>query len=86
MLFLKIFLVLSGPKNAKNRVKMPNGRLFEIEKKSEKTLKTQMRPIFFRDLHLISLFKYEKIKNMDFFDRVQLTHLTMVPKATPKGL
>ena len=25
-------------------------------------------------------------KNMDFFDRVQWTHLTMVPKVTPKGL
>ena len=39
---------------------------FAVEKKSEKKVKTQMRPTFFRDLHLISLFKYEK-KNMDFF-------------------
>jgi hypothetical protein len=45
---------------------MLKNRLFEVEKKSEKKVKTQMRPIFFRDLHLISLPKYEK-KNMDFF-------------------
>jgi hypothetical protein len=25
-------------------------------------------------------------KNMDFFDRVQWSHLTMVPKASTKGL
>jgi hypothetical protein len=39
---------------------MLKNRLFELEKKSEKKVKTQMRPTFFRDLHLISLFKYEK--------------------------
>ena len=59
--------------------------LFEVEKKSEKKVKTQMRPTFFRDLHLISLFKYEK-KIWIFFHRVQSTHLTMVPKTTPKEL
>jgi hypothetical protein len=36
---------------------MLKNRLFEVEKKS---VKTQMRPTFFGDLHLISLFKYEK--------------------------
>jgi hypothetical protein len=44
-----------------------------------------MRPTFLRDLQLISLLKYEK-KIWIFFDRVQWTHLTMVPKTTPKGL
>jgi hypothetical protein len=44
-----------------------------------------MRSTFFRDLHLISQFKYEK-KILIFFDRVQWTHLTMVPKTTLKGL
>jgi len=39
---------------------MLKNRLFEVEKKSEKKVKTQMRPTFFRDLHLISLFKCEK--------------------------
>jgi hypothetical protein len=38
----------------------------------------------FKVLHLASLFKYEK-KNLDFFDRVKWTHLTMVPKTTLKG-
>jgi hypothetical protein len=32
---------------------------FEVEKNPKK-VKTQMRPTFFRDFHLISLFKYEK--------------------------
>jgi hypothetical protein len=90
-----VFKLINGvilPKKAKNRVKMLKNRLFEVEKKSEKNVKTQMRPTFFRDLHLISQFKYEK-KNMDFFHRVQWTHLTMVrcvhrlvPKTTPKEL
>jgi hypothetical protein len=44
-----------------------------------------MRPTFFRDLHLISLLKYEK-KIWIFFHRVQSTHLTMVPKMTPTEL
>ena len=64
---------------------MLKNRLFELEKKSEKKVKTQMRPTFFRDLHLISLFKYEK-NIWIFIDRVQWTHLTMVPKVTSKEL
>ena len=44
-----------------------------------------MRPTFLRDLNLISLFKYEK-KIWIFIDRVQWTHLTMVPKVTIKEL
>jgi hypothetical protein len=39
---------------------MLKNRHFEVEKNSEKKVKNQMRPTFFRDLHLISLFKYEK--------------------------
>jgi hypothetical protein len=39
----------------------------------------------FRDLHLILLFKCSKKKIWIFFDPVQWTHLTMVPKSDPKG-
>jgi hypothetical protein len=46
---------------------MLKNRLFEVEKKSEKKVKTQMRPTFFRNLHLISLLKYEKKKYGFFF-------------------
>jgi hypothetical protein len=69
MLFLKIFLMLSGQKNAKNRVKIPKSRLFEIEKKSEKTLKTQMQPMNFMKLSFsvygekINLGAVVKVKN-----------------------
>ena len=62
---------------------MLKNRLFEVEKKSEKKVKTQMRPTFFRDLQLISLFKYEK-KIWIFFDRVQWTYLNIVPIKRPQ--
>jgi hypothetical protein len=45
---------------------MPKSRLFEIEKISEKKVKTQMRPNFLSVVHLISSFKCSK-ENMDFF-------------------
>ena len=41
-------------KKCRKPVKMPKNRLFEIKKKSEKKVKTQMCTKFFRDLHLIS--------------------------------
>jgi hypothetical protein len=44
-------------------------------------VQTQKHTNFFRDLHLISSFKCSK-KVWIFFDRVQWTHLTMVPKVT----
>jgi hypothetical protein len=56
-------------------------RLFEVEKKSEKKVKTATN--FFQRSNLISVLKYEK-KILDFFDRVQWTYLNIVPKATPK--
>ena len=43
-----------------------------------------MHTNFFRDLHLISSFKGSK--KTGIIDRLQWTHLTMVPKVTPKGL
>ena len=47
-----VFKIIYGvirPTKAKNRVKMLKNRLFEVEKKSEKKVKTQMRSTFFRD-------------------------------------
>jgi hypothetical protein len=52
-----VFKIIYGvirPKKAKNRVKMLKNRLFEVEKKSEKKVKTQMRPTFFRVLYFNS--------------------------------
>ena len=64
---------------------MLKNRLFELVKKSEKKVKTQMRPTFFRDLHLISLFKYEK-KNMDFFWPGTMDISEHSTKSDPKGI
>jgi hypothetical protein len=43
-----------------------------------------MRPTFFRDLYLISLFKYEK-KNMDFFPPGTMDTSDPGTKNDPKG-
>jgi hypothetical protein len=58
---------------------------FKIDKNPKKSVKTQMHTIFFIDLHLISSLNVQK-KIWIFFDRVQWTHLTMVPKANQKRL
>jgi hypothetical protein len=83
-----VFKIIYGairPKKAKNRVKMLKNRLFEVERKSKKKVKTQMRPNFFRD-YILSHYLNMKIKIWIFFHRAQWTHQTMVPKTTLKEL
>ena len=58
---------------------------FAVEKKSEKKVKTQMRPTFLIYLHLISLFKYEK-KNIDFFWPGTMDISEQSTKSDPKGI
>ena len=64
---------------------MLKNRLFEVEKKSGKKVKTQMRPTFFRGLHLISLFKYEK-KKYGFFWPGTIDISEHSTKSDPKGI